>query len=96
MQQPVDSAAGSHVSVSAKTGGSDRVVIFPEFYLGDAGNTPLVDDGTPLGRGHGRYPNECRLFSLAVLHPGVPVMWHTHIRDLSPTAEAVRMAAYPR
>ena len=27
-----------------------------------------------------------------VLHPGVPVMWHTHIRDLSPTAEAVREA----
>ena len=25
-----------------------------------------------------------------VLHPGVPVMWHTHIRDLSPTAEAGR------
>ena len=28
--------------------------------------------------------------TLAVLHPGVPVMWHTHIRDLSPTAEAAR------
>ena len=25
-----------------------------------------------------------------VLHPGVPVMWHAHIRDLSPTAETVR------
>ena len=43
-----------------------------------------VGDGTSLGRGHGRYPNECRLCTLAVLHPGVPVMWHTHIRDLSP------------
>ena len=32
----------------------------------------------------------------AVLHPGVPVMWHSHIRDLSPTAEAVRVAAFPR
>ena len=26
----------------------------------------------------------------AVLHPGVPVMWQSHMRDLSPTAEAVR------
>ena len=32
----------------------------------------------------------------AVLHPGVPVMWQTHIRDLSPTAEAVRGAASSR
>ena len=31
-----------------------------------------------------------------VLHPGVPVLWHTHIRDLSPTAEAVRGAVCPR
>ena len=29
----------------------------------------------------------------AVLHPGVPVMWHTHIRDLALTAEAVRGGA---
>ena len=27
-----------------------------------------------------------------VLHPGVPVMWQTHIRDLSPSAEAARRA----
>ena len=33
---------------------------------------------------------------LGVLHPGVPVMWHTHIRDLSPTAKAVRGAVCPR
>ena len=62
----------------------------------DAGNTPLVGDGTLIGRGHDRYPNECRMGALAVLHPGVPVMWHTHIRDRSPIAEAVREAAYPR
>ena len=31
MQQPVDSAVGSHVFVSAQTGGSDRVVISPDF-----------------------------------------------------------------
>ena len=71
-------------------------VRFPVSRVGGAGNTSLVGDGTSLGRGHGRYPNECRLGALAVLHPGVPVMWHTDIRDLSPTAEAVRGAAYPR
>ena len=49
-----------------------------------------MDDDTPLGRDHSRHPKECRLSTLAVLHPGVPVMWQTHIRDLSPTAEAVR------
>ena len=49
-----------------------------------------------FGRDHSRYPKECRLCTLAVLHPGVPVMWQTHIRDLSPTAEAVRGAALPR
>ena len=42
------------------------------------------------GRGHGRYTRECQLCTLAVLHPGVLVMWHSHIRDLSPTAEAVK------
>ena len=31
-----------------------------------------------------------------VLHPGVPVMWYGHIRDLSPTAEAAREAVCPR
>ena len=30
-----------------------------------------------------------------VLRPGVPVMWYTHIRDLSPTAKAVRGAVCP-
>ena len=47
------------------------------------------------GRDYGRYPRECWLSTLGVLHPGVPVMWHTHIRDLSPTAEAVREAVRP-
>ena len=31
----------------------------------------------------------------AVLHPGVPVMSKTHIRDLSPTAEAARGTVMP-
>ena len=31
-----------------------------------------------------------------VLHPGVPVMWYAYIRDLSPTAEAVREAVRPK
>ena len=61
-----------------------RELFFLNAYIGDAGNTPLVDDGTPPGRGHGRYPRECRLCTLAVLHPGVPVMWHSHIRRTGP------------
>ena len=47
------------------------------------------------GRDRGRYPRECWLSTLGVLHPGVPVMWYAHIRDLSPTAEAVRRAGRP-
>ena len=43
----------------------------------------------------GRYPRECWLSTLGVLHPDVPVMWYAHIRDLSPTAEAVREAVCP-
>ena len=39
------------------------------------------------GRDRGRYPKECWSSTLGVLHPGVPVMWYGHIRDLSPTAE---------
>ena len=39
------------------------------------------------GRDRGRYTRECWLSTLGVLHPGVPVMWNGHIRDLSPTAE---------
>ena len=39
------------------------------------------------GRDCGRYPWECWWSTLGVLHPGVPVMWYGHIRDLSPTAE---------
>ena len=47
------------------------------------------------GRDRGRYTRECWLSTLGVLHPGVPVMWYGHIRDLSPTAEAVRGGARP-
>ena len=39
------------------------------------------------GRDRSRYPRECWLSTLGVLHPGVPVMWYGHIRDLSPTAK---------
>ena len=39
------------------------------------------------GPDRGRYPKECWLSTLGVLHPGVLVMWYGHIRDLSPTAE---------
>ena len=31
-----------------------------------------------------------------VLHPGVLAMWQTHFRDLSPTAESCKVAAFPR
>ena len=65
-------------------------------YVGDAGNTPLVDAGTRSGRDYGRYSRECWLSALGVLHPGVTVMWYAHIRDLFPTAEAVRGAVCPR
>ena len=33
-----------------------NLCFFLNFYIGDAGNTPLVDAGTPLGRDHSRYP----------------------------------------
>ena len=62
-----------------------------EFYVGDAGNTSLVDAGTDRGR----YPRECWLSTLGVLHPGVPVMWYGHIRDLSPTAEGCKGGRVP-
>ena len=60
------------------------------FYVGDAGNTSLVDAGTLLGATSVVTPGW--LSALGVLHPGVAA----HIRDLSPTAEAVRGAVRPR
>ena len=39
------------------------------------------------GRDRGRYPRECSLSTLGVLHPGVPVMWYGHIKEVFPTAE---------
>ena len=39
------------------------------------------------GRDRGRYPRECWWSTSGVLHPGVPVMWYDHIRDMFPTAE---------
>ena len=37
-----------------------------------------------------------RTLHRAVMYPGAPVMWHSHIRDLPPTPEAVRVADLPR
>ena len=47
------------------------------------------------GRDRGRYPRECWLSTLGVLHPGVPVMWYGHIRDLFPTAEGCKGSRMP-
>ena len=47
------------------------------------------------GRDRGRYPRECWLSTLGVLHPGVPVMWHGHIRDLFPTVEGCMGSRLP-
>ena len=47
------------------------------------------------GRDRGRYAKECWLSTLGVLHPGVPVMWYGHIRDLFPTAEGCKGSRLP-
>ena len=65
------------------------------FYVGVAGNTSLVDAGTLLGATAVVTPGSAGLSTLGVLHAGVLVMWYAHIRDLSPTAEAVRVAVCP-
>ena len=54
-----------------------------------------MDAGTPLGATAVVTPGSAWLSTLGVLHPGVPAMWHAHVRDLSPTAEAVREAVCP-
>ena len=66
-------------------------------YVGDAGNKHFVSRCWHCpGRDYGRYPGSgCQLSTLGVLHPGVPVMWYAHIRDLSPTAEAVKGTVCP-
>ena len=46
-------------------------------------------------RDRGRYSRECWLSTLGVLHPGVPVMWYGHIRDLFPTAEGCMGSRLP-
>ena len=63
-------------------------------YVGDAGNTSIVDAGTPLGD-RGRYPKECWLSTLGVLHPGAFAMWYGHIRDLFHTAESCMGSRLP-
>ena len=71
-----------------------EVVFF--FYVGDAGNTSLVDAGTPLGATAVVTPGSaCWLSTLGVLHPGVPVMWCDHIRDLFPTAGGCMVSRLP-
>ena len=47
------------------------------------------------GRDRGRYPRECWLSTLGVLHPGVPVMWYAHIRTCLPQLKAVWEAVCP-
>ena len=64
-------------------------MFFLNFYIGDAGNTPLVDDGTLLGRDHSRYT----IGSAASWRPCNVAYPH---QGLVPTAEAVRVAALPR
>ena len=65
-------------------------------YVGDAGNTSLVDAGTALGATTVVTPGSaCRLSTLGVLHPGVPYHVVCPHQDLSPTAEAVRGAVCP-
>ena len=59
-------------------------ILSSSFYVGDAGNTSLVDAGTLLGATLVVTPDSAGLSALGVLHPDVPVMWHVHIRDLSP------------
>ena len=70
-------------------------MFFLKFYVGDAGNTPLVDAGTPLGATAVVTPGSAGLSTLGVLHPGVPVIWQTHIRDLSPKAEGFKGGRLP-
>ena len=48
-----------------------------------------------LGRDCCRYPKECWLSTLGVLHPGVHVMWYGHIRDLFPTTESCKGSRLP-
>ena len=79
------------VTINVKIKTKDGLLL----YVGDAGNTSLVDAGTPLGVTAVVTPRECWLSTLGVLHPGVPAMWKAHIRDLSPSAEAVREAVCP-
>ena len=65
---------------------------FPEFFRWGCREHFFSGRWHSPGRDYGRYPRECRLFTLGVLHPGVPVMWQTHI----PQLKAVRGAAYPQ
>ena len=86
-----DSASQAHLLMMLWSCLVAEAVFFLNSHIGDAGNTPLVGDGTLIRRGHGRYPNECRMSTLAVLHPGVPVMWHTHIRDEDARLRPIRL-----
>ena len=64
-------------------------------YDGDAGNTSLVDVGTPLGATAVVTPGGAGNLRWGVLHPGVPVLWYGHIRDLFATAEGCKVSRLP-
>ena len=64
-------------------------------YVGDAGNTSLVDAGTPLGATAVVTPGSAGYLLWKWLHPGVPVMWYGHIRDLLPTAGGCKGGRMP-
>ena len=68
---------------------------FPEFLHWGCREHFVSGCWHPSGRDCGRYPRECWLSTLGVLHPGVPVMWYGHIRDLSTTAEGCKGGRLP-
>ena len=44
-----DSASQAHLLTSSGLVSLQKLLFFLNFYIGDAGNTPLVGVGTPLG-----------------------------------------------
>ena len=70
--------------------------IFPEFLRWGCREHFVSGCWHSSGRDRGRYPRECWLSTLGVLHPGVPVMWYGHIRDLFPTVEGCKGSRLPQ
>ena len=83
-----------NIAMILEEDGSRYVLVF-FFYVGDAGNTSLVDAGTPLGATAVVTSGSAGYLLWGVLHPGVPVMWYGHIRDLFPTAEGCMGSRMP-